>query len=893
MTGLNLESFLHLLRADLGTWATLGLIALVLGLMAWTSWGSRRALRKCLVLSIIAHCGLALYGGSVPVLLLALKADDGTNRDVERIRSIKVSPWTDPSGAATEPSGHGPRSADGRHGSGGGLAPWDRLSNGLALADSKLNAPKTERPRSELLSRTEPATIETAAAAPEVTAPSPPVPENRPDATARDETAPPAAIPSGTDDVAPAVVGPKVATGTVVTDLRDVRLRPERTRAAGNAGAGSDPAPRSPLAVPDPVAPIQPSAAEAPALAMRTPGGPGAEAVAATPSPRPTAAADGDVARPDVIAASPDATRLSVGDASLRGRARPAGTPGTVRTTNTPANRSVPPTLALSPPLAGPLTGDLTGSAPGRLAERPISRGTGDQGRPGDGVGGGPAGRGDASGAGPAAVAAPGEELRSLEVVKTPVQPLPPVVSPESDVRRRTRTERDMVAGATGGDRRPVPGGEAPLSLARVVPSGVPALPEIQGASGGRPLADVPEVYRSRLDPNRSALAYRAGASPASEQAVERALNWLARHQDDDGRWDAATAKYDDGTAVQGDDDFTVHCPPGETCFGECVYWEADTALTGLALLSYLGAGYTQTDGKYAETVGKGLDYLRSVQKPDGDLRGKSRAVGMYCHAMATIALCEAYALTGDERLRGPVERAVDFLVHGRARDGLAWRYAPGAPVGDTSILGWVVMALKSAREVGIQVPSTLQSGTLGWLAKVASGEARGLARYQPSDSISPTMTAEAWVCRQFLAVGGPGPASTEAADYLLAHGPKRDQYNLYYWYYGTLAMYQHGGPSWARWNGEVRDEIVRRQRVGGHIAGSWDPDDSPYGSKGGRIYCTALATLSLEVYYRYLRLYDEPSIPPAIAPSRTRTLGRLGNDRQPVLPDSKPSPRR
>ncbi len=71
MTGLNLETFLHLLRADLGAWVTLGLIGLVLALMAWTSWGSRRALRKCLVLSIMAHVGLALYGGTVPMVLLA------------------------------------------------------------------------------------------------------------------------------------------------------------------------------------------------------------------------------------------------------------------------------------------------------------------------------------------------------------------------------------------------------------------------------------------------------------------------------------------------------------------------------------------------------------------------------------------------------------------------------------------------------------------------------------------------------------------------------------------------------------------------------------------------------------------------------------------------------
>ena len=85
-----------------------------------------------------------------------------------------------------------------------------------------------------------------------------------------------------------------------------------------------------------------------------------------------------------------------------------------------------------------------------------------------------------------------------------------------------------------------------------------------------------------------------------------------------------------------------MHCPAGETCAGECAYWEADTALTGLALLTYLGAGYTHNDGRYSEVVGNGLDFLLAQQKPDGDLRGGSQVVGMYCHAMATLALCEA-----------------------------------------------------------------------------------------------------------------------------------------------------------------------------------------------------------------------------------------------------------
>ena len=150
-----------------------------------------------------------------------------------------------------------------------------------------------------------------------------------------------------------------------------------------------------------------------------------------------------------------------------------------------------------------------------------------------------------------------------------------------------------------------------------------PARPEAAAASllrsaiglAVRLLTEIPKIYHPRLEPDRSTQAQRIGASAASELAVERALDWLTRHQDDDGRWDAGIARYEDGTPVKGDDDFTAHCPPGETCFGECAYWEADTALTGLALLTYLGAGYTHRDGRYADNVGKGLDFLLEQQK--------------------------------------------------------------------------------------------------------------------------------------------------------------------------------------------------------------------------------------------------------------------------------------
>jgi hypothetical protein len=91
----------------------------------------------------------------------------------------------------------------------------------------------------------------------------------------------------------------------------------------------------------------------------------------------------------------------------------------------------------------------------------------------------------------------------------------------------------------------------------------------------------------------------------------------------------------------------------------------------------------------------------------------------------------------------------------------------------------------------------------------------------------------------------------------LLGDLPSADQINLYYWYYGTLAMYQLQGERWQRWNQALQDTLVRRQVTAGENAGSWEPD-CLWAGYGGRVYSTAMAALCLEVYYRYLPLYGE-----------------------------------
>jgi hypothetical protein len=342
-------------------------------------------------------------------------------------------------------------------------------------------------------------------------------------------------------------------------------------------------------------------------------------------------------------------------------------------------------------------------------------------------------------------------------------------------------------------------------------------------------------IYELR-SPEKRRFIEELGGSPETEEAVEQALVWLAGAQSDDGRWD-----IDGFKGV-------------ETCGGAGDRIDGDVAVTGLSLLAYLGAGYTHMAGKHRETVRKGLEWLIEGQDRDGDLR---RGGTMYDQAMATAAICESSSLTGDERLAGAARLAASFIMKAQNPEA-AWRYEPRND-NDTSVLGWQILALKSAEISGVEIPPRHFSWAGMWLDQVRKGDG-GLYSYKPGHGPTPVMTAEGWFCQLFMGGDAREQGRQESVTYLLGNLPEwntgaRSTVHLYYWYYATLALRLSDAPEFATWNKALKAALLKGRRKGGPAAGSWDPE-CQLGPRGGRIYSTAMAALCLEVYYRYLPFY-------------------------------------
>jgi len=346
-----------------------------------------------------------------------------------------------------------------------------------------------------------------------------------------------------------------------------------------------------------------------------------------------------------------------------------------------------------------------------------------------------------------------------------------------------------------------------------------------------------------RSPAGRQEWGQRLGATPESEAAVELALRWLADHQRNDGSWsfDLTAAPCDGRCQNPRHNPNRLPAPP--------------TAATGLALLAFLGAGYTHQAGPYAEEVERGLYYLRGQMRP-ADFGSDLQLGSMYGHGIATLAVTEAAAMTDDDDLREMAGDLTRFILAARHPDG-SWGYTPGAP-GDITLTGWQVMALKGAHRLDISMPTDVFTRTKRYVDSLSPDDGMHFGYRKPEEAKTPT--AIGLTLQLYL---GRSPKYTKqhrGLGQLFEWGPTYK--NVYHDYYATLAMHHSGDPLWDQWHPKVRDHLVQSQATTGHERGSWHFRDH-FGDVGGRLYTTAMAAMMLEVYYRYLPLYAEaPEFP-------------------------------
>ena len=376
--------------------------------------------------------------------------------------------------------------------------------------------------------------------------------------------------------------------------------------------------------------------------------------------------------------------------------------------------------------------------------------------------------------------------------------------------------------------------------------------PSLQGSIRlGGFAENISAPFVGRQGMTRAKLLRREGGTARSEKSVEDGLDWIVRHQRTDGSWGL---------------DFHEVCQQAAPCPFQPARTQSDTAATGLALLPLLGAGHIHTvKDRYQDSVRRGLEWLTAHQSPDGDLfTGPPGMAYLYSHAIATMAICEAYGLSGDASLQPAARGAIEFICNSQDPLGGGWRYSPGQP-GDTSVFGWNIFALRSAHLAGIKVPQKVLKACSSYLDQAATDKSRVTYLYQPGrprggNLLDPVMTTEALLSRQLLGWPRDFPALVKGVGMISAHLQESDIRNIYYWYYATQLLHNMKGERWERWNLKIREGLISMQvRDGTCAQGSWDPfqpQPDQWAAHAGRLYLTSLSILTLEVYYRYLPIY-------------------------------------
>lgn len=381
----------------------------------------------------------------------------------------------------------------------------------------------------------------------------------------------------------------------------------------------------------------------------------------------------------------------------------------------------------------------------------------------------------------------------------------------------------------------------------RFLPEAVLGIPRAelllrQGSFGGRMTAE-----------SKRALRDVYGGTNESDAAVMRGLAWLASVQQSDGGW-----------LLKG-------APDASGQPGEPQPQENRVAATAFALLAFLGEGITHKAAPsepaalagYKSVVERGLVFLATIQDQGRGAAAGSFGAGMYAQALATITFCEAYALSRDQKVRFHAQKSVKFLLDAQDPGGGGWRYSRRQP-GDLSVTGWVVIALRSAQLANVSAKASQLREAEKFVRACAAGPddaPESQYAYEPGRESKPAMTAAGLLSRLYLGWSREDPQLLVGRDFLMQKPPPADPGplgDIYHYYYATQVLHHLEGEAFDTWNHRMRQHLVRTQTTEGELAGSWDPQGASHGEKGGRVYATAMALLTLQIYYRHLPMFRE-----------------------------------
>jgi len=331
--------------------------------------------------------------------------------------------------------------------------------------------------------------------------------------------------------------------------------------------------------------------------------------------------------------------------------------------------------------------------------------------------------------------------------------------------------------------------------------------------------------------------APRAGADEASktlqkyekpvDEAIDRALDYLAKKQHKDGCWLANGSKRD---------------PMG---------------ITSLCIMAFLAKGYTPGEGPYGEVIDKGIDFVLKGHLENGLISERSGHGAMYSHCIATLMLSEVSGMVDaerQERLDKLLPKALKIIIAAQDiqkddRNAGGWRYQSNSSDSDISCTSWAVMALRSVRNAGATVPKGSIERALAYIMKCRSGD--GGFAYQPGGGSGLGRTGTALLCIELLGRHR-DRAALGAGDWIKRHFPRNwgeGEFFNYAMYYAAQGMFQLGDDYWEDFAVKMYELMLKSQQPDGH----WRGIDSG----AGDAYGTAMAVLAMSVSYRQLPIYQ------------------------------------